>query len=70
VERPTKQYGIYHWDTFEEGPEATTLVGEADTLSEACAFTATHYKLDENGADVIEIVNRDSRNVILRFKIG
>ena len=28
----TKEFGIYHWDTFDN---ETFLVGEADTISEA-----------------------------------
>lgn len=35
-----KQYGIYHWDTFDN---ETLVIGEADSLMEAESFVKKRY---------------------------
>lgn len=57
VEKFSKAFGIYHWDTFDN---ETILIGEADTLVEAQEFVQERYKgrLGSNGADRVDIVNQ------------
>lgn len=59
----TKEFGIYHWDTFDN---TTFLVDEADTLEEAIQLMTEHYegRLRPDGADRVEIV--DSEGVAVR----
>ena len=51
-----KEFGIYHWDTFDN---ETFLVGEADTLAEAKSFVKERYgdRIKPNGADHVDIVD-------------
>lgn len=66
----TKPYGIYHWDTFEDGPDATFLVCEADTLQEAEKEVHERYKgrIASNGADQVDIVDLRG-NIVAKFKV-
>ena len=50
-----KQYGVYHWDTFDN---ETLLMKDVSSLEEAKKFVNEHYKgrISGNGADVVEIV--------------
>ena len=52
----TKNYGIYHWDTFDN---ETLLVGEADDLAEARQLIKDRYdgRIGPDGADRVEIVD-------------
>jgi len=64
----TKQFGIYHWDTFDD---ETLVVGEADTLPEALEFIEKRYKgrLGPGGADQVDIVDQQGK-VIESFHVG
>jgi hypothetical protein len=57
-----KAFGVYHWDTFDN---ETLLVDEADTLEEADAIINERYKgrIAGNGADKVDVVDRDGRIV-------
>jgi hypothetical protein len=57
VEKFSKAFGIYHWDTFDN---ETILIGEADTLVEAQQFVQERYKgrLGSDGADRVDIVDQ------------
>jgi len=63
-----KQYGIYHWDTFDN---ETFQVGEADTMDEAEKLVKNRYgnRLGGCGADRVDIVNRDGE-IIVQYKVG
>ena len=54
VDKFSKAFGIYHWDTFDN---ETILIGEADTLVDAQQFVQERYKgrLGSNGADRVDI---------------
>lgn len=51
-----KEFGIYHWDTFDN---ETILIDEKDTLDEAKEFVQNKYgkRISKQGADKVEIVN-------------
>jgi hypothetical protein len=63
----TKEFGIYHWDTFDN---ETILIDEADTLQEAKDIVAKRYKgrISGQGADQVDIV--DSNGTVMEvFKV-
>ena len=64
----TKEFGIYHWDTFDN---ETLLVGEADTITEAVTFIKDKYgkRIRLNGADQVEVVDL-AGNGVKRFNVG
>ena len=51
-----KEFGVYHWDTFDN---ETLLMEDFDTLDEAKEFVTEHYKgrLGGSGADKVDIVD-------------
>jgi len=51
-----KEFGVYHWDTFDD---ETTLLDEFDSLPEASKYVKKRCKgrLNLQGADVVNIVN-------------
>ena len=51
-----KEFGIYHWDTFDDG---LGLVGEADTLKEAKEKVMDKYGHEMGGADRVDIVDKN-----------
>jgi len=57
IQKFSKDFGIYHWDTFDN---ETILIGETDTLIDAQQFVQEKYKdrLDSNGADRVDIVDQ------------
>lgn len=67
IERPTKAFGIYHWDTFDN---TTYLLSEADTQEEAEAYVAANCRVRDNGADRVDIVTRDGGDVVKIYKVG
>jgi hypothetical protein len=73
MEIPTKEYGIYHWDTFDEPGNDTVLVGEADDWVEAMSFVYQNYgdRIDFHGADQVQIVqfHNGQGTIIERFQI-
>lgn len=56
----TKEFGIYHWDTFDN---TTFLVDEADTLPQAKQKVIDKYggSISYEGADRVDIVNKNGR---------
>ena len=64
----TKEFGIYHWDMFDN---VTLLVEEADTIKEAVKFIDDKYgkKIRLDGADRVEIVDLYG-NILRRFNVG
>lgn len=79
LQKPTKAYGIYYWDTFERPGEDTYLIGEADTWDEALAFVDGQEKLERpafrlkaDGADRVEIVHfvAGSGTVMQTYRVG
>lgn len=46
VQRPTKRFGVYLWDTFEKPGEDTYFLHETDTLDEATHWVEHHDELD------------------------
>jgi hypothetical protein len=71
--KQTKQFGIYHWDTFDSFDDdgGTILVAEADTLAEAEQIVEKKYKglIRSTGADYVEIVNSIGK-VVRRYRVG
>lgn len=70
----TKEFGIYHWDTFDN---ETLLVGEADTITEAVELIKEKYNISNTiradfsrtpGADRVEVVDL-SGNILRHFDI-
>lgn len=63
-----KEFGIYHWDTFDN---ETLLVDEADTLKEAEEKVRDKYKdrIKLSGADKVDIVNKNG-DVMKSFSVG
>ena len=63
-----KEFGIYYWDTFDND---TSLVGEADTLQEACDKVMDKYGKDiaADGADSVDIVNKEG-DIVMQYPIG
>jgi hypothetical protein len=63
-----KEFGIYHWDTFDN---ETFLVDEADTLQEAQDKVQEKYKgrIRSTGADRVDIVDKRG-NVVDKYSVG
>lgn len=63
----TKEFGIYHWDIFDN---ETILIGEANTLVEAKAFVKGRYhnRISNRGADRVDIVNLQG-NVVEKYHV-
>jgi len=63
-----KEFGIYHWDTFDN---ATLLIDEADTLKEAQDKVEKKYKdrIRPTGADQVDIVNQKGE-IVDKYKVG
>ena len=64
----TKEFGIYHWDMFDN---TTLLVGEAGTITEAVKFIEDKYgkRIRNDGADRVEVVDLNG-NILRRFNVG
>jgi hypothetical protein len=64
----TKEFGIYHWDTFDN---ETILIDEADTKDQAIEKVQERYKdrLKPNGADRVDIVDKEG-NVVEKYQVG
>lgn len=64
----TKEFGIYHWDTFDN---ETFLKHEVDTLDEAVEYVEEEYKgrISPQGADQVDIVDSKG-NIVRRFPVG
>ena len=57
----TKEYGVYHWDTFDN---ETILLNEFDTIEEAEEYIKKKYEGRLNpvqGADKVEIVDQKGK---------
>lgn len=69
--KQTKEFGIYHWDTFEDPGDDTWLVDEADTLDQARELVKKKYggRIGSGGADQVHIVRLSGR-VLERFNVG
>ena len=67
MERHTKNFGIYHWDTFDN---ETILISESDTLAEAEQFVQYRYhgRIGPDGADRVDIVDRGG-NVVRKYNV-
>jgi hypothetical protein len=67
----TKEFGIYHWDIFEDPGYDTFLVAEADTLAEAELLVKKKYRdrMSFDGADAVEIVDKEG-NIRKSWKVG
>lgn len=63
-----KEFGIYHWDTFDN---ETFLVDEANTLDEAKKKVADKYKgrIKKTGMDKVDIVDLKG-NIVESYFVG
>lgn len=52
-----KNFGIYHWDTFDN---ETFFMGEGDTIAECCQVVLDKFgnQIAGHGADRVEIVDK------------
>jgi len=57
-----KEFGVYHWDTFDN---ETIMLEEFDELSAAEEYVADKYKgrIGPQGADKVDIVNSNGKIV-------
>lgn len=64
----TKEYGVYHWDTFDN---ETFLVKEFNKLEDAEAYVQSRYKgrIGVHGADKVDIVDSKG-NVIHSYSVS
>ena len=64
----TKEFGVYHWDTFDN---VTLLIDEFHTENEADTFIHTRYftRLSSHGADQVDIVDK-SGNVVKSYNVS
>jgi hypothetical protein len=63
-----KEFGIYHWDTFDN---VTILIDEADTLDEALDKVKDKYEdriNPKHGADQVDIVDQNG-DIVKKFKV-
>ena len=62
------EYGIYHWDTFDN---ETILIGNATTIEEAEEKVKDRYggRIRPDGADRVDIVDK-SGNVVRVYSVG
>ena len=66
-----KEFSVFHWDTFEEDPEISTILLDSfDTLLEADEYIKNKYKdrINLNGADCVQIVN-SSGDVVKEYGV-
>jgi len=58
----TKEFGVHHWDTFDN---ETIMLEEFDELSDAEEYVADKYKgrIGPQGADKVDIVNSKGKIV-------
>lgn len=66
--RHTKEFGVYHWDTFDN---ETFFKQDFDTLSEAEEYVGEEYKgrIRSSGADKVDIVNSQG-GIVKQFNVG
>lgn len=72
-----KEYGVYHWDTFDNEVFLITKnwdIGEKaefDNLGEAIKFVDNHYgdRIRPSGADRVDIVDSKGR-IVKNYNIG
>lgn len=71
LQRSSKAFGIYWWDTFDPPGDDTNLIGEADTFALAEAYVEQTYadRLHQTGADHIEIVRERDGVVVKRYTV-
>ena len=64
-------YQVYHWDTFDDPGEDTSLLETLPTLKEAEEYVEKHYKgrIGPNGADQVHIVDSGG-NVVKRYHVS
>jgi hypothetical protein len=63
----TKEYGVYHWDTFDN---ETMLLAEFDVKRDALEFIDKEYgkRISPRGADQVDLV--DSKGgIVARWKV-
>jgi len=79
LKKPSKPYGVYYWDTFEEMGEGAMLIGEFDTLDQANKSVLREFgpdnrgkKIRPDGADLVHIVHfvDGEGTVVAEFKVG
>lgn len=61
-----KKYGMYYWDTFDD---ETILIEESDDLNYLRDKVTKKYRVDSQGADVVEIVNNIGK-ILASYKVG
>lgn len=68
MKKHTKNFGVYHWDTFDN---ETFLKHEADTIQDCKKWIMGHYgdRLRGNGADRVEIVDNEG-NIKEKYNVG
>lgn len=59
----TKEFGVYHWDTFDN---ETILMDQFDKIDQAIEYIKTKYqnRISVRGADKVDIVN--SKGIVVK----
>jgi hypothetical protein len=63
-------YSVYHWDTFDN--ETILVKGGFDDLDKARDFVKEHYgkRIRPTGADKVDIVDENTRNIVEQYSVG
>ena len=65
-----KRFGVYHWDTFDN---ETLFVRDFDTQAEAEKWIREEGyegRVRPSGADKVDIVDKESAEIVLQFSVG
>ena len=65
LQHKNKEFGLYLWDTFDN---ETILLDEFDNRAEAALHARWKFRIDPNGADQVEVVDRQGR-ILEQYKI-
>jgi hypothetical protein len=65
-----KRFGVYHWDTFDN---ETFFKRDFDTQEEAERWIKEEEyqgRLRPSGADKVDVVDKESAEIVLQFSVG
>ncbi len=64
----TKNFGVYHWDTFDN---KTILIMEFDEIADAKTFVMGRYgkRISTSGADKVDIVDKGG-DIVEQYNVG
>lgn len=62
-----QNFAIYHYDTFDDEPP--NLFREVDTYEEAIPLIYCNFNVTPTGADIVEIVNTRTNEIVRSFRV-